>query len=115
MPWTPEIGDQIFTVIAKIDGVYTEAGWFYATCSQCSKMLEVCNGSFWCNICNGSSRYPMIRYDGTTFETSVVSYRWSGANFKNFVPIVPGLGYICVCRMIVAILSSPCTINKWNI
>lgn len=61
MPWTPEIGDHIFIVIAKIDGIYHDEGWFYATCSQCSKNLDVANGSFWCNICNGLARYPLIR------------------------------------------------------
>lgn len=61
MPWAPEITDNIFTVIAKIDGIHTEDGWFYATCSQCSKLLDVSHGFFWCNICNGLVRYPMIR------------------------------------------------------
>ncbi|GKD34581.1 reverse transcriptase domain-containing protein, partial [Tanacetum coccineum] len=65
----------------RIDNVRTKKGWNYPSCggSKCKKGIEQKAGSFWCDSCNKSVEYPVLRFrleldisDQTTSTVNVI-------------------------------------------
>ncbi|GJW04387.1 nucleic acid-binding, OB-fold protein [Tanacetum coccineum] len=59
-----EMISSTFNCKVRIDNVRTKKGWNYPSCggSKCKKGIERKAGSFWCDSCNKSVEYPVLRF-----------------------------------------------------